>query len=72
MSQKMTQDDKGGGGVWNTLKKDDVIYEQPLNKNAHYVEKRVVHVSKKHWSDKREDYGRTLKKETCIKIIMLS
>ena len=30
--QKMTQDDKGGGGVrvWNGPKKDDVIYEQPL------------------------------------------
>ena len=27
----MTQDDKGGGlDVWNGLKKDDVIYEQPL------------------------------------------
>ena len=26
----MTRDDKGGVGVWNGPKKDDVIYEQPL------------------------------------------
>ena len=26
----MTRDDKGGVGVWNTLKIDDVIYGQPL------------------------------------------
>ena len=29
--QKMTLDDRGGEGVWEGPKKDDVIYEQPLN-----------------------------------------
>ena len=36
--QKMTQDDKGGVGVPNGKKKDDVIYEQPLTWHKHLLE----------------------------------
>ena len=51
----MTQDDKGGVGVWNTLKKDDVIYEQPLiggDFAHHSLKLNVGNISDVTWSEK--------------------